>query len=51
MQQEHLIHEMALRVMAGIMERGGPNFRFYKMLFRELHKAYETVKKTGRGAS
>jgi hypothetical protein len=28
-----------------IMEQGGPNFRFYKMLFHELHKAYEAGKK------
>ena len=36
-----------LRVMTGIMEQGGPNFRLYKMLFHELHKAYEALKKTG----
>jgi hypothetical protein len=31
----------------GLMEQGGPNFRFYKMLFHELHKAYEAGKKLG----
>ena len=36
-----------MRVMTGIMEQGGPNFRLYKMLFHELHKAYEALKKTG----
>jgi hypothetical protein len=44
---EHKIHAMALRVMAGIIEQGGPNFRFYKMLFHELHKAYHALKEVG----
>ena len=30
---------------AGVMEHGGPNYRLFKLILRELHKADHEIKK------
>src|SRR2546430_4626097 len=45
--KEHEIHELAARVMAGVMMRNGQYYREFKIILEELHKAAHRIKEFG----